>query len=42
MPGGGTFVDILPGQYTDDNEMAYHLLQGLCSFNEHQQFSTQK
>lgn len=29
MPGGGTFGTILPGQYTDDNELAYHLLKGL-------------
>ena len=33
MPGGGTFGTILPGQYTDDNELAYHLLKGLLEFN---------
>lgn len=42
MPGGGTFKSILPGQYTDDNELAYHLLQGLCSFDENLELESQK
>jgi hypothetical protein len=42
MHGGGTFRTILPGQYTDDNEMAYHLLLGLSVFDEKEEFNTQK
>jgi len=34
MPGGGTFGPAMqPGQYTDDTELAYHLLSGLNNFN---------
>ena len=42
MPGGGTFKGILPGQYTDDNELAYHLLVGLNTFDEKKDFHFQK
>ena len=32
MPGGGTF-NLLPGQVTDDSEMAMHMLQGLLNYD---------
>lgn len=31
MPGHGTF-DLEPGQFTDDSEMASHLLKGLLKY----------
>lgn len=42
MPGGGTFGTTLPGQYTDDTELAYHLLQGLLCFDEGKVLEGQK
>jgi hypothetical protein len=41
MPGGGTF-NLREGQYTDDNELAYHLLSGLATFDPAREFETQK
>lgn len=38
MPGGGTFQFLLPGQFTDDSEMASHMLKGLLSFNPNIKF----
>jgi ADP-ribosyl-[dinitrogen reductase] hydrolase len=32
MPGKGTF-NVKPGQFTDDSEMASHMLEALCFFN---------
>ena len=32
MPGGGTF-GLQPGQFTDDSELATHLLHGLRLFS---------
>lgn len=32
MPGKGTF-NVKPGQFTDDSEMAAHMLEALSSFN---------
>lgn len=35
MEGGGTFgPNMKPGQYTDDTELAFHLLSGLNTFDE--------
>jgi ADP-ribosylglycohydrolase len=32
MSGGGVF-NLRPGQFTDDSEMAFHLLKALTTFN---------
>ena len=32
MPGGGTF-NLRVGQYTDDSELAFHLLTALNTFD---------
>jgi hypothetical protein len=32
MPGGGTF-SLIAGQFTDDSEMASHLLKGLSTID---------
>jgi hypothetical protein len=32
MNGKGTFR-VMPGQFTDDSEMASHLLEGLLTYN---------
>ena len=33
MPGGGrAFPFLLPGQFTDDSELASHLLKGLLDY----------
>ena len=29
MPGGGVF-GLMPGQFTDDSELASHMLKALC------------
>lgn len=34
MEGGGTF-NLVAGQFTDDSELATHLLHGLSSFDLH-------
>ena len=33
MPGGGTFEFLKPGQFTDDSEMASHMLSGLMTYD---------
>lgn len=38
MEGGGTF-GLEAGQFTDDSELATHLLKGLSKFNENEQLS---
>jgi ADP-ribosylglycohydrolase len=32
MPGGGVF-NLNPGQFTDDTEMAFHLMRALSNFD---------
>lgn len=32
MPGKGTF-NVKPGQFTDDSELAAHMLEALCKFD---------
>lgn len=41
MNGGGVF-NLYQGQFTDDSQMAYHLLTALSEFNIDQPFSRQK
>lgn len=41
MPGGGTF-GLRAGQYTDDSELAFHLLTGLLTFDEKQPLKMQE
>lgn len=41
MNGGGTF-GLVAGQFTDDSELASHLLQGLSFFDEDQPLSRQE
>jgi ADP-ribosylglycohydrolase len=33
MPGGGPFK-LMPGQVTDDSEMALHMLRGLMCYDK--------
>lgn len=33
MPGKGTFEFLKPGQFTDDSEMASHMLSGLTAYD---------
>lgn len=40
MPGGGTF-QLLPGQVTDDSEMALHMLQALVNYDPKVSIETQ-
>lgn len=40
MPGGGVF-DLLPGQLTDDSELASHLLRGLSTLDPEAPFPAQ-
>ena len=41
MPGKGTF-NVKPGQFTDDSEMAAHMLEALCLFNPKNPLEDQK
>jgi hypothetical protein len=41
MPGHGTF-DLKPGQFTDDSEMASHLLKSLMKFDPKQPLGQQE
>ena len=38
MPGGGVF-NLISGQFTDDSELAAHMLQALSQFNNSQPIS---
>lgn len=40
MKGEGVFK-LYPGQFTDDSEMAYHMLKGLLTLNPHQKLNDQ-
>lgn len=41
MNGGGTF-GLNAGQFTDDSQLASHLLSGLSKFDENEQLSIQE
>ena len=41
MPGGG-FFSLMPGQFTDDSELAIHMLQGLLQFDQNRPLEEQE